>query len=689
MRAEWAGSPRSLVIFVAVVLFVTSLPLSQVASAEPSVVSDGFDGSGLGSMWSFVDPVGDSSVGVSGGRLSISVPAGTAHNLWTGSNDAPRLLQDAPDTDFEVIAKFDSTVSAKYQMQGLLAVADLNNLVRTDVYHDGTTTRVFAARMTNGSATPVVSTSIPDGAPVWLKLARTSNTWTLSYSFDGSAWSTAGSFSHTLAVTQVGVWAGNHTPSPAFTANVDYFLNPADPIDPPAPDTTPPVISNVDVAASVDTATVTWTTDEPATSAVASGETTSYENGTVGDPTLVTSHSITLTGLTCETLYHYQITSSDAATNTTTSSDATFTTGLCPASDSTPPVISNVDVAASVDTATVTWTTDEPATSAVASGETTSYENGTVGDPTLVTSHSITLTGLTCETLYHYQITSSDAATNTTTSSDATFTTGLCPAGGSSVVSDGFDGSGLGSMWSFVDPVGDSSVGVSGGRLSISVPAGTAHNLWTGSNDAPRLLQDAPDTDFEVIAKFDSTVSAKYQMQGLLAVADLNNLVRTDVYHDGTTTRVFAARMTNGSATPVVSTSIPDGAPVWLKLARTSNTWTLSYSFDGSAWSTAGSFSHTLAVTQVGVWAGNHTPSPAFTANVDYFLNPADPIDPPAPDTTPPVISNVDVAASVDTATVTWTTDEPATSAVASGETTSYENGPSVTPPWSPATRSP
>ena len=92
------------------------------------------------------------------------------------------------------------------------------------------------------------------------------------------------------------------------------------------PDTTPPVISNVQSSAVTSTgATVTWTTDEPSNSVVNYGLTTSY-GSTSSNASDVTSHSITLTGLSANTLYHYQVQSTDGSGNLATSGDFTFTT---------------------------------------------------------------------------------------------------------------------------------------------------------------------------------------------------------------------------------------------------------------------------------------------------------------------------------------------------------------------------
>ncbi len=93
------------------------------------------------------------------------------------------------------------------------------------------------------------------------------------------------------------------------------------------PDTTPPVISDV-TAGSITSSgcTITWTTDESASSEVEYGTTTSYGSSET-DSSYVTSHSITLTGLTEETTYHYKVVSEDASGNSDESSDYTFTTG--------------------------------------------------------------------------------------------------------------------------------------------------------------------------------------------------------------------------------------------------------------------------------------------------------------------------------------------------------------------------
>jgi hypothetical protein len=79
------------------------------------------------------------------------------------------------------------------------------------------------------------------------------------------------------------------------------------------------------------TATITWTTNTPANSEVDLGQTTSYGN-TINDGSgnFVTSHSVTLTGLSPSTGYHYRVRSSADAGGSGQSGDNTFVTAVAP-----------------------------------------------------------------------------------------------------------------------------------------------------------------------------------------------------------------------------------------------------------------------------------------------------------------------------------------------------------------------
>jgi beta-glucanase (GH16 family) len=99
----------------------------------------------------------------------------------------------------------------------------------------------------------------------------------------------------------------------------------------------PPVISSA-AASSITSsgAVISWTTDKAASTQVSYGTTTAYGNSSQLDTTLTTTHTVTLSGLTAGTLYHYKVQSADSIGTVGTSADLTFTTGgtsyFCPCS---------------------------------------------------------------------------------------------------------------------------------------------------------------------------------------------------------------------------------------------------------------------------------------------------------------------------------------------------------------------
>ena len=187
-------------------------------------------------------------------------------------------------------------------------------------------------------------------------------------------------------------------------------------------DTTPPLITAV-AAKNITTsgASITWSTDEAADSQVDYGVDANYGNTSTLNPQRVTTHTIILSGLNVNTTYHYRVNSRDAAGLLATSGDFTFTT-LAP--DATPPQISNLAAASvSSNSATISWTTDEPADSQVEFGETADYGRTTTGSKNLETNHRVVISALSASTPYHFRVLSKDGAGNLAMSTDQTFTT--------------------------------------------------------------------------------------------------------------------------------------------------------------------------------------------------------------------------------------------------------------------------
>lgn len=887
---------------------LTSVQSVAFAITQPpsSLVSDDFNAFDLAPFWTFIDPLADASLTMTGtntpnASVTLAVPAGSEHDASTRGLQVPRIMQAANNTDFQVEAKFLSGVSQRFQMQGFIVEQDSLNFLRFDFNSDGVSTRVFVCTVTGGVQTSLINFSVASNAttPLWMRVQRAGDSWTQLYSLNGVSWNPTGTFSHPIVVERVGLFTGNAgtaPPAPFHAGVFDYFFNTSSPINPEdggtAVDTIPPVITRLAVAPDDTSATVTWTTTERSRSSVAYGLTPAYELGTLSDTAAVNHHTIRLTGLQTQRVYHFRAASTDLRNNTGYGPDTTFATpdssiirsddfntfvlkapwsfvnprndaalqftgqntsdararitvpagtvhqpwvggntaprimqpandrdftieakfespltqlyqmqgllveedsltylrfdvnsdgagtrvfggtvvngsgtayvnaqvapaGVTPqylrlsregplwalrysfdgslwtvaatlsqamvvrrvgvyagnagssppshtalvdyffntrspivpedggfAPDVVPPVISAIQSTTTASTATITWTTDEPATSAVSYGLTSAYEAGTVVDPAFVTAHAVVLTGLTPATAYRFRVASTDTVANTAAGPDSGFTT----LSSSTVVSDDFNSPALNTaVWTFINPLSDATLAVANTNtdsawLVIGVPGGTAHDIWTTGRNAPRIMQAANDVDFEVEARFDSRMTQRYQIQGILVEQNAAEFIRFDFNSDGSNTKAFAATFTGGAPTTRVNATIgANGAvPQWMRVRRQGSQWSLRYSFNGTTWSTAGTFTFGLAVAAVGPFIGNSgTTPPAHTGKIDYFFNTSSPIIPEdaVRDTLPPVISAVQATPGPGFFRVQWATDERARGRVDYGLTAAYELG--------------
>ena len=210
----------------------------------------------------------------------------------------------------------------------------------------------------------------------------------------------------------------------------------------------------------------------------------------------------------------------------------------------------------------------------------------------------------------------------------------VIPTGsGSGIVSDDFNAVGLDTLlWDVVNALDGATIGVTGGgtddaRLVIALPAGTAHDLWAGTNNAPRVMQATADGDLSIVVKFDGAMTSSIQTQGVVFEEDSANFIRFDLVYDAPDLVFFAATFSEGVPTEQANVPLTLQAPSYLRVGRIGDTWTGMYSADGSTWTTATSFTHPMHVRRVGPWAGNAGASaPAFTSQVDYFMNTHAPI---------------------------------------------------------------
>jgi peptidoglycan hydrolase-like protein with peptidoglycan-binding domain len=223
---------------------------------------------------------------------------------------------------------------------------------------------------------------------------------------------------------------GDVTPPPAEAPPAEP--TPVEPVAEPvvetvAPaDTVAPVISDVTaISLGLNEVTIAWSTDELAVSHLRYGATSALGSTVPLDASALLVHSAVITGLNSGTTYHYCIDATDVAGNSRESCGHTFTTEpeAIPV-DTMPPVISLVTLD-SITTSSIAihWTTDEVGNGYVEYGTTLDYGSETPLSTALSMEHSVTLSGLSPDTEYHYRIVSSDEAGNTIKTPDNTFTT--------------------------------------------------------------------------------------------------------------------------------------------------------------------------------------------------------------------------------------------------------------------------
>ena len=304
--------------------------------------------------------------------------------------------------------------------------------------------------------------------------------------------------------------------------------------------------------------------------------------------------------------------------------------------------------------ATITWTTNEAATSRVEYGLTTSYGSSTALDPTLVTAHSVTITGLAPSTTYNWRVRSMDAAGNETVSANSTFATAAVsdttaptvtwsgpPAnsillGTVTLTATASDNVAVGGVQFLLD--GNTLLGTE----DTTSPYSFSWNTTTASNGTHTLQARARDT------------SGNTATTAAISVT-VDNLAPTgSVVINGN-----AAATRNTTVTLTLSASDTQGPVTQMRFSNDGTTFSAAEAYATSkSWAlTSGDGTKTVYV-QYRDAAGNWS-----TAATDTIV-----LDTTAPSTSA-ITATVVTSSSV---TITWTTNEPSTSQVDYGPTTSY-----------------
>ncbi|MBK7770521.1 MAG: hypothetical protein IPI48_08310 [bacterium] len=193
--------------------------------------ADDFHACALDPAWTFVN-AGDAgaAVGITGAytddaHLALSVPGGSTHEIWNTTIGAPHVLQPLAAGDFTAAVKFVSVLPTNFGQQGLLVRQSDSQWLRLEMYRNEI--GQFRVAALGGPTTLFFDTQIvPVGAtPLYLRVSRAADTWTLEWSQDGTVWQAAGApFVYAFLPDGIGIYAGNRGANPpAHTVHADWF----------------------------------------------------------------------------------------------------------------------------------------------------------------------------------------------------------------------------------------------------------------------------------------------------------------------------------------------------------------------------------------------------------------------------------------------------------------------------------
>lgn len=159
------------------------------------------------------------------------------------------------------------------------------------------------------------------------------------------------------------------------------------------------------------------------------GSSAAYPFNPLAGSTTNAAVAAAVSGLSCNTTYHYRVTAVNSS-GTDNGNDAAFITSAC-----APTATTNAASALTATSATLNGTVTSGGAATTVTfdygttasyGSTAAYAGNPLAGTATNASVPAALTGLTCNTLYHYRVRATNSA-GTTNGSDQTFTTPVCP----------------------------------------------------------------------------------------------------------------------------------------------------------------------------------------------------------------------------------------------------------------------
>ena len=262
---------------------------------------------------------------------------------------------------------------------------------------------------TNSRTVTLTLSATTRDAVTQMRFSNNGNSYSTAEAFAPSkAWTLSNGAGTKTVYVQFGDAAGNWS-----TAATDTIV-----LDRTAPTISGRTATNITGSS----AQITWTTNEAATSRVEYGLTTGYGSLTTLDATLVTAHSVALTGLVPNTTYNYRVRSIDAAGNEAISANSTFKTTAV--ADTIPPSTPTGLTATAVSATQINLSWNASTDNVAVTGYQI-FRNGTQVGTSTATAFGDT--GLSPNTTYSYSVRAVDAAANGSGQSAPASATTLTP----------------------------------------------------------------------------------------------------------------------------------------------------------------------------------------------------------------------------------------------------------------------
>ena len=396
-------------------------------------------------------------------------------------------------------------------------------------------------------------------------------------------------------------------------------------------------------------ATVVWATDVPTTGKVEWGLDASYGAGSAADPQPTQNHSLKITGLSPNATYLVRVTDTAPGYETLVTEGLTFKTAPASITIVVPPA--EVDLTSS--SVVITWTTDAASDSRVEYGLDTTYGNES-GSATLVSQHSVKLSGLTPGTTYHYRV--SSAAPNRTRvySPDRTFATPL-------------------------------AMSITSGPSAVSVTGTSAVIIWSTDQPSDSKVEYGPTRAYgQQAASAELVVDHKITLQNLEPDTTYNYRVISTASGYETAVSgnfVFTTRPSvKLTAPPTVKDLTPTSATiVWATegFATAEVEYGTDTTYGQKASTDKIGTTHSITLADLKPGTEYHFRVISTAPNLEPLVTADQTFQTPVP---PIVITKAPAAVSIgsDRATIVWETDVDSTSVVEYGTTMSYGQTASV-----------